>query len=86
MEPMSFLLIAEADFKPDACCRTQTKVLCVTSVAARHLAPSTVKDDVSHELKIANKRVWYGRRVLDNRSGPVERIKQLIGIDSFNEN
>jgi hypothetical protein len=60
--------------------------LCVTSVAARHLAPSTIKDDVSHELQITNKRVWCGGRVLDHCSGPVERVKQLIGMDSFDEN
>jgi hypothetical protein len=64
---------------------TRTLALCVTSVAARHLAPSTIKDDVSHELQITNKRVWYRGRVLDHRSGPFERVKQLIGIDSFDE-
>ena len=59
--------------------------LCVTSVAACHLAPSTIKDDVSHELQITNKRIWCGRRVLDHRSGSVECVKQLIDIDSFDE-
>ena len=69
--------------RPTLICSDRSFSLCVTSVATSHLTPSTIKDDVSHELR----QIWCGLGIiLDYCSGPVERVIQLVYVDFFDEN
>jgi hypothetical protein len=57
----------------------------IAPVAARHLAPSPIKDDITDKLWIAG-RLWRGHGLFDYGSGAVDRVIQMDGVDALHAN